>query len=150
MSLQNVTLSEPPTSVELILEDDNVSEDDGGSTSSTTSTALYGGGGSASLSTSSSASSSSELHVSFALLPQVVEIDSIRSQDERERLWYNDSDYIVMMQDAGVQRKGGIAGKQGQSRNRSASPSIQWAIRSLWLGSLVMGFLATTCTRRPK
>lgn len=95
---------------------------------------------------------SAELRVSFATeRNQVVEIDSVVSQDIRERLWYRDSEYLLMMQDAGMtlpssQKRSVTVSRQGRPA-AVASPPLpcsKWVVRSLWIGSFVMGVLATS------
>ena len=74
---------------------------------------------------------------------QVHEIDRLTA-NQKQTLWYNHGDYRAMMQDAGVVPAASSSAAAAASPRRPLPP--KWIVRSLWIGSILMGALATSTT----
>ena len=67
--------------------------------------------------------------------PQVRVIHLELTEQQKEELWYTAKEYHAFLQEAGL---------IPPTRRASPLPKTTWIVRTLWIGSLVMGVLATT------
>lgn len=96
------------------------------------------------------------VRVHFALeRNEIYELPSMDICEVENDLWYTEQDYRGFLKDAGFTvptptRLSCCCGSSQSKRHRGSlpwSPTTQfWLVRSLWLGSVVMGILATSTT----
>lgn len=87
---------------------------------------------------------------------QVHEIDACYTQDEKEQLWYTNQEFYDMVIQAGYKMPPQATPssspppvkprrtRSAQQYIQSSSTSSSWFVKSLWIGTLVVGVLATT------
>lgn len=81
---------------------------------------------------------SSYASVRFCDNPLVYEIERVTSH-QKQTLWYTHDDYYAMMHEAGV-----VPVQRSPFSTSTGTRTTKWLVRSLWIGSIVMGVLATS------
>ena len=141
-----------PAPVELMLDDEDSSSSQLPDTTTVTPLPVVGGGGEPAKDTATTRTVPPRLRhcrVSFATEEQnqVYDIDTNYTVEQKEQLWYTNAEFLAMVQDAGYKIATHLPSPPAAvppRRIRSSQPvQTSWWIKSLWVGTVFMGLLAT-------